>query len=318
MTWGAQKLLWGQKLSPRAGDLVLLRERLEGPDDRRAEAGRLARQPLGDDSRRPGRARPLRRRARRRSSAWTDARLRLGKTRLDRGRSGPFGSGGADRLPCDHEAALKPALIQGKRDHKLGVSGDQEPARRIADSTEILRASTSRSPGGDPRAHGPERLRQVDLAYVSMGHPGYEVTEGEPLTAKPAQAGPDERSRRGMFLAFQYPRAVPGVTVANFLRMAINAHRKGAPRRHRRPDSGRRVPQSSCRRTWRCRRRGRPAGTERRLLRRREEAARDPADGDPAAEDGDPRRDRLGPRHRRAADRRRRREPLVGRRWARS
>ena len=40
---------------------------------------------------------------------------------------------------------------------------------------------------------------------------------------------PDERSRLGMFLAFQYPHAIPGVTVANFLRQAVNAHRKGGP-----------------------------------------------------------------------------------------
>jgi Fe-S cluster assembly ATP-binding protein len=63
-----------------------------------------------------------------------------------------------------------------------------------------------------------------------MGHPSYEVTEGE-VEFKGRQMlelDPDERSRLGMFLAFQYPSAIPGVTVANFLRLAVNAHRRGA------------------------------------------------------------------------------------------
>jgi Fe-S cluster assembly ATP-binding protein len=62
-----------------------------------------------------------------------------------------------------------------------------------------------------------------------MGHPSYEVTEGE-VEFKGRQMlelDPDERSRLGMFLAFQYPSAIPGVTVANFLRLAVNAHRRG-------------------------------------------------------------------------------------------
>jgi Fe-S cluster assembly ATP-binding protein len=61
-----------------------------------------------------------------------------------------------------------------------------------------------------------------------MGHPAYEVTGGE-VTFKGSdvlELEPDERSRLGMFLAFQYPSAIPGVTVANFLRMAVNAHRR--------------------------------------------------------------------------------------------
>ena len=55
---------------------------------------------------------------------------------------------------------------------------------------------------------------------------------------------PDERSRAGLFLCFQYPHAVPGVTVANFLRMAINAHRKGGPDGDGRPDPHPGVPQA--------------------------------------------------------------------------
>jgi len=61
-----------------------------------------------------------------------------------------------------------------------------------------------------------------------MGHPAYEITEGEILLGGVSigDAGADERAQRGLFLAFQYPHAIPGVTVTNFLRSAINAIRK--------------------------------------------------------------------------------------------
>jgi Fe-S cluster assembly ATP-binding protein len=66
------------------------------------------------------------------------------------------------------------------------------------------------------------------LAYALMGHPAYEVTEGQILFdgKDVLEMEADERSRAGLFLAFQYPIAIPGVTVANFLRSAINARRK--------------------------------------------------------------------------------------------
>ena len=66
------------------------------------------------------------------------------------------------------------------------------------------------------------------LAYSLMGHPEYEVTEGQILLdgVDILELEADERSKLGLFLAFQYPVAIPGVTVANFLRQAINARRK--------------------------------------------------------------------------------------------
>jgi len=66
------------------------------------------------------------------------------------------------------------------------------------------------------------------LAYTLMGHPAYEVTEGRVLFkgVNILELGADERSHLGLFLAFQYPVAIPGVSVANFLRTAINAQRK--------------------------------------------------------------------------------------------
>ena len=66
------------------------------------------------------------------------------------------------------------------------------------------------------------------LANALMGHPAYKVDEGQILLdgKDVLEMEPDERSRAGLFLAFQYPVAIPGVTVANFLRTAINARRK--------------------------------------------------------------------------------------------
>jgi Fe-S cluster assembly ATP-binding protein len=75
---------------------------------------------------------------------------------------------------------------------------------------------------------GPNGTGKSTLAYAVMGHPNYEVTEGDILIDGNSllELGADERARAGLFLAFQYPVSIPGVTVANFLRTAINAHRR--------------------------------------------------------------------------------------------
>src|SRR5919199_1222014 len=74
---------------------------------------------------------------------------------------------------------------------------------------------------------GPNGSGKSTLAYTLMGHPGYTLTGGEVWYQGEniLELGADERSKLGLFLAFQYPVAIPGVTVANFLRSAINAHR---------------------------------------------------------------------------------------------
>jgi Fe-S cluster assembly ATP-binding protein len=74
---------------------------------------------------------------------------------------------------------------------------------------------------------GPNGTGKSTLAYTLMGHPNYEVTQGQMVFKGQdlAELHPDERSRLGLFLAFQYPVAIPGVSVANFLRSAINARR---------------------------------------------------------------------------------------------
>src|SRR5215218_2388456 len=74
---------------------------------------------------------------------------------------------------------------------------------------------------------GPNGSGKSTLAYTLAGHPRYEVTGGEAIYRGQniLDLEPEERSRLGIFLAFQYPVAVAGVTVANFLRAAVNAHR---------------------------------------------------------------------------------------------
>jgi Fe-S cluster assembly ATP-binding protein len=75
---------------------------------------------------------------------------------------------------------------------------------------------------------GPNGSGKSTLASTLMGHPSYEITEGT-ITFKDediTEAEPHERAKAGLFLAFQYPVSIPGVSVANFLRMAINAKRE--------------------------------------------------------------------------------------------
>ena len=74
---------------------------------------------------------------------------------------------------------------------------------------------------------GPNGSGKSTLANVLMGNPNYAVTGGEVLLRGESILGkrPDERARLGLFLAFQYPVAVPGVTLVNFLRQALNAKR---------------------------------------------------------------------------------------------
>ena len=75
---------------------------------------------------------------------------------------------------------------------------------------------------------GPNGSGKSTLANAIMGHPALEVTEGT-ITFKGedvTEADPDERARAGLFMAFQYPVAIPGVSVSKYLRMVMNAHRE--------------------------------------------------------------------------------------------
>ena len=75
---------------------------------------------------------------------------------------------------------------------------------------------------------GPNGSGKSTLANAIMGHPNFEVTEGQILFDGEdiTEADPDERARAGLFMAFQYPVAIPGVTTAKYLRMVMNAHRE--------------------------------------------------------------------------------------------
>ena len=94
---------------------------------------------------------------------------------------------------------------------------------------EILRGVDLSISRGEVHAlMGPNGSGKSTLANTLLGHPTYEVTEGSIVFAGEdiTEADPHERAKAGLFLAFQYPVAIPGVSVANFLRMAINAKRE--------------------------------------------------------------------------------------------
>ena len=97
------------------------------------------------------------------------------------------------------------------------------------DGKEILKGVNLKASQGEVHAiMGPNGTGKSTLAYTLMGHPNYAVTEGEIWFKGNNLVGlePDVRSHLGLFLAFQYPVAIPGVTVANFLRTALNSRRK--------------------------------------------------------------------------------------------
>ena len=101
--------------------------------------------------------------------------------------------------------------------------------RVSVEDKEILRGVNLTIRQGEIHAlMGPNGSGKSTLSYALMGHPGYEVTAGEIVFKghDVTELSADERARMGLFLAFQYPVAIPGVTVANFLRTAINSRRK--------------------------------------------------------------------------------------------
>src|SRR5262245_23216320 len=83
------------------------------------------------------------------------------------------------------------------------------------------------NPGEIHAIMGPNGSGKSSLSNALMGHPNYMITKGEALLngENILEMEADERSRAGLFLAFQYPLAIPGVTVANFMRAALKAHR---------------------------------------------------------------------------------------------
>ena len=99
----------------------------------------------------------------------------------------------------------------------------------LEDGTEIVKGVDLEVDLGQKHAiMGPNGSGKSTLAYALMGHPAYEITEGQILFDGQdlTELRADERAQRGLFLAFQYPHTIPGVTVTSFLRSAINAIRK--------------------------------------------------------------------------------------------
>ena len=97
------------------------------------------------------------------------------------------------------------------------------------DGKEILRGISLTIKRGEVHAiMGPNGSGKSTLAKILAGHPAYEVTKGEVLFEgrNLLELAPDERAREGVFLAFQYPVEVPGVSNAQFLRLAYNEKRK--------------------------------------------------------------------------------------------
>jgi len=99
----------------------------------------------------------------------------------------------------------------------------------LEDGTEIVKGVDLEVDTNEVHAiMGPNGSGKSTLAYALMGHPAYVITEGRLFfdADDVTELGADERAQRGLFLAFQYPHAIPGVTVTSFLRSAINAVRK--------------------------------------------------------------------------------------------
>ncbi len=111
-------------------------------------------------------------------------------------------------------------------DKKLEIQGLHA---RIVGGDEILKGVDLVVPRGEVHAlMGPNGSGKSTLAKIIAGDPQYEVTAGDILLEGKSilEMEPDERAREGLYLAFQYPVEVPGVSIANFLRLALNARRE--------------------------------------------------------------------------------------------
>ena len=128
------------------------------------------------------------------------------------------GSRGLERRPQASRYAEPMALLKLENLHVA-----------LEDGTEIVKGvDLSVDTNQIHAVMGPNGSGKSTLAYALMGHPAYQITEGQILFdgEDVTELEADERAQRGLFLAFQYPHAVPGVTVTSFLRSALNAIRK--------------------------------------------------------------------------------------------
>ena len=135
----------------------------------------------------------------------------------------PFGPAAWKQKPIS--AFAKPAKRTMFTSPKMNQLSINNLRVSIADQ-EIIRGLSLTVPKGEIHAiMGPNGSGKSTLAKVLAGHPDYKVTAGEvTMDGKNIlELEPDERARQGLFLAFQYPSEIPGVTIANFLRAAVQA-----------------------------------------------------------------------------------------------
>src|ERR1700751_6326718 len=145
-----------------------------------------------------------------------------------------FPAGGAEmpdvaRLEEALPGGAKAPLFGEKRSDLVALLKLENLHVSLEDGTEIVKGVDLEVDTDEVHAvMGPNGSGKSTLAYALMGHPAYEITEGRLLFDGDdvTELGADERAQRGLFLAFQYPHAIPGVTVPSFLRSAINAVRK--------------------------------------------------------------------------------------------
>jgi Fe-S cluster assembly ATP-binding protein len=122
-----------------------------------------------------------------------------------------------------------PPHVQAADDRVLSIR-DLHVVPTASREREILRGIDLDVRKGEVHAiMGRNGSGKTTLAYALMGHPAYEVTQGQVIWKGMdiLALSPDKRARMGLFLAFQYPTAVPGLSVASFLRTALNARRRG-------------------------------------------------------------------------------------------
>jgi len=123
----------------------------------------------------------------------------------------------------------KSPLFPKKGHHFVGLLKLENLHVALEDGTEIVKGVDLEVDVNEVHAiMGPNGSGKSTLSYAIMGHPAYQITEGRILVdgEDVTELAANERAERGLFLAFQYPHAIPGVTVTSFLRSAINSIRK--------------------------------------------------------------------------------------------